>query len=345
MRLQLSQPSACYYKPVSERPTPEHYPKFKPYPGNPYLRLPEVGEIFDPPPPLALHVNRGKQHIILVSNGHISNVRHPQYALMDHGFRKLVALTGGQGFDNLIEGKRLDLPDCDLQTATLLHGERGWQEVMSRLHGVPISTSDTPNYSESNELMAAGFPPEVIMFYYVYRHIAQWLRTQEDMQHNPTNYFNRCINTYKQAMLATKNPAASLIQNFNIQDMHYLHQKLLGSPLGTSWNDHWQVLENTVQYWRTDNPVQETAAACAMRRFNHLLGDIDTRWRAGRSLFISWGWQHVYAMEQTNSLQQFGSVMRFEPVDPPSNDVLLIHNKFRDHIEGVEALNPKISPG
>jgi hypothetical protein len=269
-----------------------------------YDRLPEVGCILDPPAPIVAMVSRGAQTLALAGVEHSCNPEHPQYGLMNYAWDRMTA-AHGPDFDNLTEGVVLP-PADDITSSVIWYGERGWQAWKSEADGVPLDSGDTPNYNEGQQLLADRFAPEAVLFYYVYRRIAQWLRMPEDSPHSFDDYLSYWLEEHKQILLNTHDPGVSMIKNMTLQNMEELHQQLLGLPIATSILDHWQVLENTTAFWRTDNDVQKIAKSCAILRLAHLLGTLDRRWQNGKSLFVTWGWQHVYAILQAGILQQFG---------------------------------------
>jgi hypothetical protein len=235
--------------------------------------------------PYIVEIEQAGQSLIFYGSEHTNNPEHPQFQDIEERWSvfvlnatKPVALVEGH-FDEASED------ETKSRTQSIVDGgEAQFLVHLARRDGVEVVSPEPNRIWEANQL-AKTFTRDNVVFYYFIRQVGWWsvFTKKPDVRSEAEKMLQLMENTYGWDEV-----------DFSIDRMAAIHEELFAKPL--AWDDTQWVYDITAPTPQ-DYVTNMLARRSGELRDEHILEQIMSYWRAGKSPFLVFGAAHAIRLE------------------------------------------------
>ena len=235
----------------------------------------------DQPLPYVFEVKNGEKKLVYFGAKHFYDPEDEQVEEVSRAWEDFLKRTAGQDALVLVEGGTRDVAINEV-TAIERDGEAGLISYLAAQAGVSVESPEPPKSYEIDELLKS-FKKEEILYYYFARAVAQWHRTDKSVDWE----------SYIRQILSDEARGLGYQSDF-LGVISEIHHRIFSAKLDVNDEDHFNQAEDPTVITSVSS---EVARATSILRDQYILGEVEKKWKEGKSLFVVYGGTHAVMQE------------------------------------------------
>lgn len=234
------------------------------------------------PLPYVYEIEDGAQKLTYFGAEHSFDPEDEQVARVKGAWEEFLRKVDRQNAVVFVEGGARDSNEESEAIAIHEDGETGLSTYLANQEHVPVFSPE-PNTKEVVDQLKLHFKADEILYYFFARGVAQWHRLAPQPE----------FDTYLQGLFSDEAVALGYDPDI-LGELSQTHERLFGKKLDIQDVDHFDQAEDPITITSVSN---EVARATSILRDKHIMGEVENKWKEGKSIFIVYGASHAVMQE------------------------------------------------